>query len=399
MNLTSLRRILVCLIAATSLGCDERAEDGASDAATLASTLVQQFELSGFDGTESGFTKPIARELPDGSIIVADQAEVQLTLFDPTGALQREFPVKGSGPGEIEAPFTITLIGDTVIMLHAGFGGARASWIVPSRGARGAVTLPRNGGPSVLSRAFEFKDRFPDGAWLVTRGSSIRALDAPFAIGERSTDSITLGALQLVEPANDPAVRWLPTRVRATTLAFEWPGGPIPTNAMPYVFLPGLLYTASGDNLWIMDPMSGQGERWHGGSRVSTFNMLRRTPSTIDVAEVQRVGARLMQVARRPLDSSRIAANYDPANLPDSAPYASKLIPSHDGTVWVEVFHVDSAAAPEYVALDPMGVEMRTIRTPAGVQLQFVGRTHVLGVRRDEDGLEYVVVLSAPARE
>ena len=150
---------------------------------------------------------------------------------------------------------------------------------------------------------------------------------------------------------------------------------------MPYVFFPGLLYTVSVDNLWIMDAMSGQGERWQGGIRVSTFNVSRRTPATIDGSEVQRVGAALMQLARRPLDSSRIAANYDPANLPDSAPYASKLIPSHDGTVWVEVFHVDSAAAPEYVALDSMGVEMRTLRTPAGVRLQFVGRTQVLVCR------------------
>lgn len=398
--MTAPRTALLALLASSILlACSDRASDTVSDSSDPTELLDQRFELAGFDTTTGGFTRPIARELPDGSIIVADQAEVQLTLFDTTGALQREFPVKGSGPGEIEAPFTITLVGDTVIMLHAGFGGARASWIVPSTGERGAVTLPRNGGPSVLSRAFEFKDRFPDGAWLVTRGASIRALDAPFAIGERSTDSITLGVLKQVESANDPAVTWLPTRVRVTTLAFEWPNGPIPTNAFPYVFLPGLLHTVSGDNLWIMDAMSGKGERWHSGSRAATFSMSRRTPATIDVAEVQRVGARLMQVARRPLDSSRIAANYDPANLPDSAPYASKLIPSHDGTMWVEVFHVDSAASPEYVALDSMGVEMRTIRTPTGVRLQYVGRTHVLGVRRDDDGLEYVVALSAPVRE
>ena len=195
------RTALLALIASCALlACSDRTNNASPDSSEPTDLLEQRFELAGFDTTSGGFTRPIARELPDGSIIVADQAEVQLTLFDTTGAMQREFPVKGSGPGEIDAPFTITLIGDTVVMLHAGFGGARASWIVPSTGERGAVTLPRNGGPSVLSRAFEFKDRFPDGAWLVTRGASFRALDAPFAIGERSIDSITLGVLQQVDP-------------------------------------------------------------------------------------------------------------------------------------------------------------------------------------------------------
>jgi hypothetical protein len=128
----------------------------------------------------------------------------------------------------------------------------------------------------------------------------------------------------------------------------------------------------------------------------SSFSRTRRSPATIDAAEVQRIGASLLRDARRPLDSSRIAANYDPANLPDSAPYATNLIASHHGTAWVEIFHVDSAAAREYVALDSMELAQRTCRTPAGVRLQYVGRTYVLGVRRDEDGLEYVVALSSP---
>ncbi len=88
--------------------------------------------------------------------------------------------------------------------------------------------------------------------------------------------------------------------------------------------------------------------------------------SSLTVVILRSMLARTLPDARRALDTSRLTALFDPANAPDSAPYASSLVPVHDGTVWVETFALDSSIARTYIALDSIGRTRGVYSTPAG---------------------------------
>jgi hypothetical protein len=61
------------------------------------------------------------------------------------------------------------------------------------------------------------------------------------------------------------------------------------------------------------------------------------------------------------------------------------------GEMWVGLYNEDPAAPASYLVVDANGKAIGQISMPVGVTPFAIGRDYVLGVRRDEDGLEHIV--------
>ncbi len=382
---------------AGSLACANADNTIARDDKARVEALVPRFEISGTDSTRRGFTKPIVRQLHDGRIIVADQSEVMLAEFDTAGAFVRSHALRGSGPGEINAPFSVSIHRDTVVMIGTAPGALQVSWLDLTTGAKGSLSPPRRDAASNVTPRYTVIDRFPSGSWLVKEGAAFRIMNQMPPVGTLLPDSITLGVLTHSEMLTDASVTWLPRMAQTTSIAYPWVASPLPSSLAPHPLRLGVLFQPAGNALWTLDATTGRGQRWRPVAQPMRFSIERQSPSTVDAAALNNMLARALPEARRALDSSKLAAIFDPANAPDSAPYASSLVQVYDGTIWVEAFQLDSSAAHTYIALDSMGATRGVYRTPAGVRVQFVGPTLVLGTWRDPDGLQFVRAFPLPS--
>ena len=384
------------MLCAIVTGCSDADNSPTTEGSVSAQELAPVFEIYGVDNTRQGFTKPMVRQLHNGHVLVADQGDPMLAEFDATGAFVRSIAVRGSGPGEIIAPFRIAIHRDTVVMISSASDARQVSWIDLATNTKGTLTPPRRAAQSETSSRYTVIDRVPSGSWFVREGAPGRVIDEMPAVGTLLSDSITIGMLRHSDVLGDSSFLWLPRIAQSTLIAFPWIGGPGPTALAAHPLRLGTLFVIAGDAIWTLDATTGQGQRWSASAPPVRFTVDRTSPGTVNAAELRSMLARTLPDARRALDTSRLTALFDPANAPDSAPYASSLVPVHDGTVWVETFALDSSIARTYIALDSTGRTRGVFSTPAGVRVRYVGPTLVLGTRRDPDGVEFIQAFARP---
>ncbi len=395
MTASRVQTIFAAIACTALVGCTDEQRIAKSSTGESATPLTERFQLDGPGGRSGGFIDPIARQFEDGRVIIADQGRTTLDVFSPKRESEGSRDVRGSGPGETTSPFYVALSHDTVVMISASMGARQVSWTRISTNERGTFS-PHRAQPGVAnSTAFTVLDRFASGDWLVRKGSAFRAMQSLPSVGALIPDSVTLGVLSQADAPGDSSFTWLPRMQQSTMLWFTWPDGPMPSAASPHPLRPGVMHAVSGDALWTLDAMTGEGERWTDGVSRLRFSV-ELAPNAVQESDLHAARDRALANASSSLDSSRALALYDPATAPDIAPRASRLVPAHDGTVWVEVFAFDSASARSYVALDSLGASRGVFSAPPGVRLQYVGQTLVLGVARDVDGIDYVRAFAVP---
>jgi len=100
-----------------------------------------------------------------------------------TGAFVRSIAVRGSGPGEITAPFHVTIHGDTVVMISSASTARQVSWIELATNTQGTLAPPRRIAPSETSSRYTVIDRVPSGSWFVRDGAPFRVMNEMSAAG------------------------------------------------------------------------------------------------------------------------------------------------------------------------------------------------------------------------
>ena len=78
---------------------------------------------------------------------------------------------------------------------------------------------------------------------------------------------------------------------------------------------------------------------------------------------------------------------------PDSIPNVDHLVVDDLGLVWVGSYRAGPAATRLYHVYDPEGPFLARTVMPAGVGVLEIGAGHVLGITRDQLGVERVVLL------
>lgn len=313
-----------------------------------------------------------ALRLDDGRIVVANAGSQQIRWFDARGRHVASAGGKGGGPGEFTDLTTLRrLPGDTVLAYD--LPGARLSWFDPAgRFVRATTLQPMDGVPP------RFVDRLGDGSLLLSR--SVRS----FAAGPPSGTS-------------RDTLRWLRMRsVGAVDSLLVTPGGESSitvtgaggaTQSMRVVSLPFMRNVQT----------AAAGERYWQALTEAYSIVLRRadgTPERIVRRSVQAVpvrGAYLDSMLRVREREHGPGANdlFDGVEIPAQLPALERLLVDGEGALWVQRAPWPRAQ-PEWDVFDAEGMLLGTVRMPVGFRAMHAGADFVLGVWRDEDGVEQV---------
>lgn len=331
------------------------------------------------------FTTPFMGALQsDGSALVWDAGSRELVYLSPSGALRPTVARRGRGPGEVQHVTRVLAIGRDTLLIEDDangrfttvVGGAVAATV--SMEEIDALRLPlgvvgRDAAGRLLLGTFGFNSRF-DEPWLqghmVVFDAASRRLDTvgtydfvPKVDMSRPANPFvamgTLGAAAgrfVVGRTDRPELRWIRPDGSLEQVV-RWP-------ATPALATDGLLAE-------YLEELRA---------------MLRRANPDMGTAEFDQFMGQ--QAARFGL----------PAGTP--LPLWVQLTGDAEGRLWLAEFTpTPLRAVPRYTVLDADGLWLGTVTMPPGFRLLDANATAVLGVQRDEDDVEHIVVYPLATRD
>lgn len=312
-------------------------------------------------------------------IAVANGASNDIRLFDHRGAFVRSFGRSGRGPGEFGSIGWVGKLHDTLFVADHSLQRVTAVALDSTprlvRSTRITAT-GRRGNFSVEGRA-------RDGRWLVTTWLS------PGFDGPPDVHRLPASA-GIVAATGDGEVSWLQERPSLAVFVHNPTGDVKQASVGLAAFSPYFFAVASGRYVWCAESGSDLLERFdiaNGERRSIRLPLPQVRPSRALVAAAR---AREEALVRGDRGRPWIAAKFSSKNLPEYLPRFEALVPARSGELWVQRYsgiHSDSA---QYVVVDSALTAVAWVRVAAGFRVHEVGVDYVLGVHKDEDGLETV---------
>lgn len=339
------------------------------------------------DGTpERSFARVTVRRMPTGEIVVADRGASSIQLFGRDGALIRTLARHGKGPGEVDGEFTLTAIADTLVT----FG--QPPMAAPDVNLYSATSgfLARIRPSASNARVFTPFGRLTTGEFVVKRGSGFSVLEQGPPLGALLPDSAVYGILRS-DSETDAQVVWLPPVVSEWLYTYRWRNSRLGSGAAPYPLGPVTLALVSGCRFWLVDGGTGVLRAFDGAGHEVVSRTIALPLEDFDRAAIARRREAAMDAAAREVDTARAEALYDPDLLPATMPLVSSAVAGPDGEVWLRLFELDATAPQRYLVVNKAGIEIAQVVVPNGLQVEHVGHDFVLGIVRDELGVESVV--------
>lgn len=312
-------------------------------------------------------------------IAVVNGASNDIRLFSDRGTFVRSFGRTGSGPGEFERIGWVGRLHDTLFVADNSLQRVTAVAIEnPPRFVRSTRLTARSG-----RGYFGVEGRVRDGRWLVTTWNS------PTFDGPPEVHRLRVSA-GIIPAAGDGEVSWLAERPSLAVFVHNPTGNIKQASVGPTAFSPYFYAVASGRFVWCAESGSDMLERFdiENGERRSIRLPLPPIPPSRALVAAAR--ARDEALDRSDRGRAHIAARFSSKNLPDFLPRFEALMPGPSGELWVQRYtgiHSDSA---EYLVVDSALAPVAWVRVAAGFRVHEVGVDYVLGVHKDEDGLETV---------
>lgn len=344
---------------------------GAGESIVVAAEPSLQLGAVEGDSPE-GFARVVGmRKLPDGTIVVADGGEFQLKYFDAAGRFLRRVGREGGGPGEFQG------IGQ--------FFTCGADSLVVWDPWQPRASVFDGGGEYVRGVRFEV----PPPSGSVYRLSECGAGGEVVVLGWPRTDGIPQGL-------HRPAVPVFFSHIsdgRIQVGLGEFPGDDrmgSPGGSRPATFGRRTL-VAMGDGRVFLG--TGDSYEIRGYGLDGTLEvLLRHTRGVLpvtkeDVARYQE--AQLSRATdpnqRRAWEQSLAAEEY-PANFPA---YAAMRTDS-EGHLWVQYYSRPGEAGNEWAVFGRDGEWLGDVTMPKGLGIFQIEVNYVLGIWRDELGVDYV---------
>ena len=311
--------------------------------------------------------------LTSGVVVVANQTSSELRWFTPSGTWVRSRGRQGDGPGEFRGLRRIVrLPGDSLLAedgiaarmtLYDSSGTLIRSWSVPD--AAGAVPL----------------GRLPDGSFV--------------ALAER-TIAPPPGYTRL----QAALLRYREGGIRDTLTVQpggEWYTVVCGTQSSPAVCGVGVPYglrslaAVAGPFVFV-----GNGERYELlriDTRSGRVDTLRRTVAETPLSAERRAFF-IDSIASSVPESRRAVVRQRFADAPvrQSMPYFEAIATDDRGNVWLARPQERSGTARAWDVLSSEGRFLRTVALPAALAVHAIADGFVIGVSRDEDGVEFVAV-------
>lgn len=318
------------------------------------------------------------RRLADGSIVVANSGSSEIRVFGPRGDYLRTISRKGQGPGELNILSQLILAGDTIIAPEAQPGASVVHFFSPTGFlSRVQLKAPGRGGISIVGR-------FSDGRFAVAPG--FRVLPE-LPVGTMYTDTVRLGTIRLAETATPAWIGDFPSSEIWLVDSPFVPGRPFPVD-----FFFGLrrARAVSGNRLWVGDSRTGTIKLFASDGKPAGTLTVPIASRGFRADVLDRAKAVQLAAATSRIDTVLVNGRYA-APRPRQVPRFTELVPGPRGEMWVRLFEEDPAEPTQFVVLNEAGRAVGRVALPRGFTAQDIGDEYVLGVHRDEDGVEHVV--------
>jgi hypothetical protein len=345
-----------------------------------------------------------ATVLSDGRILIVDGGSAQLRYYDAVGRHLMRAGGHGWGPGELDLPVgPHRFAGDSVLV--------RPNRISPDLAVfdeNGRFVRSINGKGTRLPG--EVLGVLPGGDILRLSMLDLYALAAESgyirvetAVERYSREGVLLDTLAVVP--GDEYYRSSETSGGRVSARFV----PPPFAHFQQVVLAGdMVYAGTGEAFEIevyrtdavMPGDSGVGSD-AGDDDVTGTARGSRLTRLIRLARPNRpvTGSDIAQFRRYRLDRAQTAntrrsveRNLAAATFPKEMPVFRDLRVDAGGNLWVEEYRApwEEEVTPRWEIFDPDGVWLGTVETPAGFQIYEIGENYLLGLWKDELGVQYV---------
>ncbi len=319
--------------------------------------------------------------LPGGGLAVADGATARIRIFDAEGRFIRAFGGLGDGPSEFRQLGSLGLVGpDTLFAWDPS--RMRLSFFSPEGTVHASVDA-RDVGGGWPPEADPLSTRTA----LLTQHVVDRVGGSDAGILPRA-DSIVLHLA--TDGVLADTIGRFPGLDRALVRSEMAPGMVLATN-VPIPFGNVTVGRVAGARIVLARSDRGELRILDEAGRLEEIRRYpnlggRRTPAAIEAAaaefEVHFSGAQ----SRRHFDEL-----IEATSATDRVPPFTDLRASESGGVWLRAVPTETDAPPAWWVVAPDGLLAVRVELPAGFQLLHAGDQVVLGVVRDEMGVERVV--------
>ncbi len=321
-----------------------------------------------------------ALRLEDGTIVVADRGPKQLRLFDAAGVFLRNLGRSGEGPGEFAMLSEVWARGDTILASDSfqsrvsvfGRGGDVLETIrVEVAQGRGGYRSPHT--------------QFADAAILV--------LNPPSGGVRLGDGDVIPGAVWRLDRYSR-AGRFM-NEIVYVQESPRWEHGI--TGLPPGLYLPfslGLpLFAASGNHVYAAEGTEAGIQRWKSDgelSHVFRWSVQERRVSRDD----RRRWREANSAAPQGYNPAAWARYVQEIPFPERMPLFQRLLADAEGNVWAERFSPSWEEDTAWYVFNDEGVWLGEVAAPPGLHIFEIGADHVLGLRRDELGVPFVVLFA-----
>lgn len=308
----------------------------------------------------------------DGAVAVIDGEAAEVRLFRPTGVHEGTIGRRGRGPGEFESPWLVVSPPGDRLLVYDG----------PTR------RFTEIGGDGTIlaeTTVWDFRgsgSRPPVGAagdWMLINR---RVLSMPTGVGLHR-EPVSL----LWEHRHSGELREIRTVEIESSWVSEIPGS-LAVREVPFV--PRPVGAAHGNRALVTLGDAYRIAQYDLEGRLREVFQLDLPRTAVSDSDLETY---LRWVAVRfggpPLEESR--THYGDVPLPDSLPAFTSLLVDPDGCIFAQTYRIDGRDPADWVVFDATGRAQGTLTTPGNLEVHQIGRDFILGLSREEFGVESVV--------
>ena len=304
-------------------------------------------------------------------------------MFDARGTFAHAFGRTGDGPGEFRQISWTGYAGDTAFVYDVA--QRRVTTVLLDSSPRLLTTLPITMETDSAQGGF-IAGRLADGRWLVHGMSQLNQ----FLPGVHRLR----GFAGLLGSDGKGRVEWLGEAPDIALFVYDPSGNQKMVSVEPAAFAPVFNTAVAGSSIWFGDMAADS--LFHVDANTGNKEIVRLpdppaslSPGLVDTARTEAL-APLRDSAARALTQEQ----YRGPNLPSHLPAWEDLIPGPDGELWVQMPAVRPREQVRYVVLSSHGIPIGRVVFPGGYRVWDAGTDYVVGVHRDDDGVETVRVYS-----
>jgi hypothetical protein len=317
-------------------------------------------------------------KLSDGRVAVLNAGTFEVRYYDSAGTWLSSSGRKGRGPGEFEGPGGLFRLPSDTLLVY-DYQLRRMSRLAPDGSFLSSISLAETNGGTMV---FPF-GRLKDGSWAATvanffsGGSQAGLTRSPQVVLHIAPDLNQLTDTVVVLPGEEMWVESGGNGERRFISVRDMPLG----LSSPHTVGDSLLYAGDAGQFVIgayhPDGTLVRSIRYQGPRKLVTSDILER----VKAEEMSGVADR---------DRADAEARWEKMPKAKELPAFGALAVDADGNLWVSEGRALPADPIVADVFDPSGKLLGAVAMPPGFAPSEIGRDYVLGVWKDDVGLEHV---------